>query len=386
MTKNRLRNETLVGKILNQRYLIVKLCTSGGFGETYLAEDVQRSDNPICFVKRFKPTTKNLHLIKVAKLMFEKEAEITSSLGDYQHIPRLLASFAEKNEFYLVQEFIQGHTLYSELATGDCWQENQVIQLLQEVLPILEFIHSHGIIHRDLKPSNLIRRWDDRQLVLIDFGVAKLLTNEFEEIDSSKDTKIIVGTPGYMPSEQAEANSCFSSDIYALGIIAIEALTGTDTLNLSFDPKTHELSWEHLVSISPELTAIINQMVRQNYQQRYQSATEVLKALEQHLLNQKLRLKSSLLEKSVNSKSLTNPISLVKSLSNSNSSKKILLIGIVVSIATTWPIALAVYYFIWLLNSTYRVPVPSDPSSPASLNQDSSSNKPDTISFSQVGK
>ncbi|AFZ35005.1 serine/threonine protein kinase [Stanieria cyanosphaera PCC 7437] len=386
MTKNRIRNETLVGKLLNERYLVVKICTSGSFGETYLAEDVQHSEHPICFVKRFKPTTKNLHLIKVAKLMFEREAKITSSLGNSRYIPRLLATFSEKNQFYLVQEFIQGHTLYSELATGDCWEENQVIQLLQEVLPILEFIHSHGIIHRDIKPSNLIRRWDDHKLVLIDFGVAKLINNDLEEINNSKDHKIIVGTPGYMPSEQAQAHSCFGSDIYALGIIAIETLTGTDTLNLSFDPKTHELSWEHLVSVSSELIAIINKMVCQDYHKRYQSASEVLKALEHYQQKQKSELKFLLLENTsnliaeqpVNSKSLTNSTSLVKSLHNNNYSNKIFLIGIIVSIATTWPIALGIYYFIWLLNNTDNVP---NPSSPASLNQDSSSNKRDTISF-----
>lgn len=332
MTKNHINRETVLGQLLDGRYWLIKKCTSGGFGETYLAEDTHRPGNPVCFVKHVKLASNNQEFLSEVRWIFNTEAETLEKLGQHDRIPRLLASFEQEEKFYLVQDFVAGHTLSEELTKGDRWQESQVIQLLQEVLPILEFIHSHKVIHRDLKPSNLIRRREDNKLVIVDFGAVKLLSNRLEGRKNSSKSEITVGTPGYMPYEQAQGKPRFNSDLYALGAIAIQALTGTKPCYLDFDPATHEIIWEHLVSISPELTSILNKMVRHNYKERYQSASEVLEALEglRFSLPAKKRTKLS---------------------QSSNLPKKLLLpMGIAISIATTWPIALGVYYLLWHLN------------------------------------
>jgi serine/threonine-protein kinase len=136
----------------------------GGFGQTYIAQDTRRPGNPICVVKHLKPGT-DPRVFDTAKRLFNSEAETLEKLGNHDQIPRLLAYFDENQEFYLVQEYIEGHTLAEELIPGKRWSESQVIQLLQEVLEILEFVHRQGVIHRDIKPDNIIRRASDNKLV-----------------------------------------------------------------------------------------------------------------------------------------------------------------------------------------------------------------------------
>lgn len=163
----------MIGNLLDQRYQVVEVLGQGGFGHTYTAKDTRRPGNPTCVVKLLKPAISDPDFLQTARRLFNSEAETLEKLGNHDQIPRLLAYFEENEEFYLVQEFIDGHPLSAELAPGQRWDESQVIQLLQEVLSILEFVHSNGVIHRDLKPDNLIRRTSDSKLVLVDFGAVK---------------------------------------------------------------------------------------------------------------------------------------------------------------------------------------------------------------------
>ena len=158
------------GKLLGGRYQVVEVLANGGFGQTYVAQDMHRPGNPRCVVKHLQPASVNSKFLHNARRLFQTEAEILEQLGNHDQIPRLLAYFEEHQEFYLVQEFVQGHTLTKELLPGDRWEESKVYQLLQEVLEILVFVHAHAAIHRDIKPDNLIRRIADGKLVLVDFG------------------------------------------------------------------------------------------------------------------------------------------------------------------------------------------------------------------------
>ncbi|MBU7587143.1 MAG: serine/threonine protein kinase, partial [Nostoc sp. TH1S01] len=266
----------MLGTKLRNRYKIVSQLGQGGFGETYLAEDMDLPGNPNCVVKRFKPQLTGPQVLQQAMILFDREANVLYRLGSHEQIPQLLAHFEENQEFYLVQEYVQGKDLSTELKPGQKWSEEQVITFLQDILKILEFIHQQNVIHRDIKPANLIRRDADGKLFLIDFGAVKeigtLMVN-------NQGITIAVGTPGYMPSEQRNGQPQFCSDIYAVGIIAIEALTGISSLQLPKNPKTLEIIWRNQAQVSSQLADILERMVKYHFSQRYQFASIVLQAV-----------------------------------------------------------------------------------------------------------
>ena len=269
------REEAIVGKRLAGRYTIVRLLGSGGFGETYVAEDVQRPGSPLCVVKQLRPVSNNPRLFQLARRLFHREAETLEKLGKHPQIPQLLAYFEEEQEFYLVQEFVVGHLLSQELSLGRQLPEARVVVLMQELLKILEFVHSQGVIHRDIKPSNIIVRDADSKPVLIDFGAVKEIHQLAEDWEQSGVT-VGIGTQGYMPNEQCAGNPRFNSDIYAIGMTAIQALTGFPPSQLKQDPETGEILWKHRATISHALAEILSQMVRYDFARRYQSVSEVL--------------------------------------------------------------------------------------------------------------
>lgn len=273
------------GKLLGGRYQVVEVLANGGFGQTYVAQDMHRPGNPRCVVKHLQPASVNSKFLHNARRLFQTEAEILEQLGNHDQIPRLLAYFEEDREFYLVQEFIQGHTLTKELSPGDRWEESKVYQLLQEVLEILVFVHGHSAIHRDIKPDNLIRRIADDKLVLVDFGsVKQVWTQVFTrsgQLEHSSPATIAIGTPGYMPTEQGQGRPQPNSDIYALGTIAIQALTGMNPSQLAEQSDTGEIEWRQHAKVSEGLGAVITKMVRYNSKNRYQTAVAALVALRQ---------------------------------------------------------------------------------------------------------
>lgn len=271
----------MLGKLLDRRYQVTQVLGAGGFGRTYLAQDTRRPGNPTCVVKQLKPLSSEPSFLETARRLFNSEAETLEKLGNHDQIPRLLAYFEEDKEFYLVQEFIEGHTLSQELQPGQRWEESRVVALLQEVLKILEFVHFHGVIHRDIKPDNLIRRNSDNKLVLVDFGAVKQIRTQFAATQGRASNTIAVGTPGYMSSEQALGQPRPSSDIYSLGIIGIQAITGLMPIHFQEDLSTGEILWEHLGSVSKGLANILTRMVRYHFKDRFQSAAEVLQALQQ---------------------------------------------------------------------------------------------------------
>ncbi|MEH2043400.1 serine/threonine-protein kinase [Nostoc sp.] len=269
----------MLGQLLDGRYQVVQILGGGGFGQTYIAQDTHRPGFPKCVVKHLKPVTRSPEFLETARRLFTSEAETLEQLGYHDQIPRLLAYFEDNQEFFLVQEFIEGHTLKAELSPNQPWTEDQVIQLLQQVLGILQFIHSHNVIHRDIKPDNIIRRQQDGKLVLIDFGAVKQVQTQLLTIAGHTGATIIIGTPGYMSTEQGQGKPRPNSDIYSLGIIGIQSLTGLHPINFEEDPDTGEISWQHQANVSSELASVLSKMVLHHFKQRYQSAAEVLHVL-----------------------------------------------------------------------------------------------------------
>ncbi|MBN3963441.1 CHASE2 domain-containing serine/threonine-protein kinase [Nostoc sp. NMS8] len=264
--------------LLSGRYKISQTLGAGGFGRTYLAQDTQRPGNPICVVKKLMPARQDTRFLQVARRLFNSEAEILESLGKHHQIPELLAYFEDDQEFYLIQQYIEGHTLNEELPpVQNVQNESFVMEMLKEVLEVLEFVHQHRVIHRDIKPTNIIRCTKDNRLVLIDFGAVKLM-----QPSSSEQTElatVAIGTRGYAPPEQFAGHPRLCSDIYALGMIAIQAIAGIPPQELHPDPETGNVMWRQTVQVSEGLAAILDKMVCYHFSDRYQSATEVLQDL-----------------------------------------------------------------------------------------------------------
>jgi WD40 repeat protein/serine/threonine protein kinase len=267
----------MVSQLLDGRYQIIEVIETGEFGQTYLAKDTRRPGEPQCFVKHLRPAINDPKLIDTARRLFQREAEVLEKLGQHEQIPQLFAYFEKNQEFFLVEAFIPGYSLASEILPGKPLSEEQVINLLKEVLEILVFVHGHGVIHRDIKPGNLIRRHSDHKLVLLDFGAVK----EIHLDSGQKSPTVRIGTLEYMPVEQFQYNPQLNSDLYAVGMIGIQALTGLPAYEL---PKlrdhnhlsTGEIIWRHLAVVTQELADVLDNMVRYDFRQRYQSAAEAL--------------------------------------------------------------------------------------------------------------
>jgi serine/threonine protein kinase len=266
---------------LGGRYKIISQLGAGGFGQTFLAEDLHLPGYPICVVKQLKAQTKDPSSLAMARRLFDTEAKVLYQLGDHDQIPRLLAHFEDNEEFYLAQEFIEGEPLTHELVVGERWSQGQVIALLQDILQVLAFVHQQQVIHRDIKPPNLIRRQSDGKVVLIDFGAVKQVSTQTVNPEAGEtNLTISIGTQGYMPNEQLAGTPRFSSDIYAVGMLGIQGLTGVHPKHLKEDLRTGEIKWrEHAPTVSPELADILDQMVCYDFRDRYPSAVEALEAL-----------------------------------------------------------------------------------------------------------
>ncbi|WP_138506773.1 serine/threonine-protein kinase [Nostoc sp. PA-18-2419] len=274
----------IIGKLLQGRYQIVQSLGAGVFGQTYIALDVDYPDNAKCVVKLIKASSFESSYLDTLRLLFLTETQTLKLLGSHEQIPEFIACFEENKRFYLVQEYIEGHALTAELPIeqewGSVWSEREVVEFLLDVLGILEFVHSQGVIHCDIKPENLIRRAGDSKLVLIDFGSIQSI--DFGIGAELPIHRIPVTSLGYIPPEQFIGETQPNSDIYALGMIAIQALTGLEPLQLKVAPDTNEIIWRSPnTPVNDYLAAVLSQMIRYDYKNRFQSAGEVLRVLQQ---------------------------------------------------------------------------------------------------------
>ncbi|AFZ04429.1 serine/threonine-protein kinase [Calothrix sp. PCC 6303] len=273
----------MLNQILKERYQIIHSIMQGGFGVTFLAEDTQCPGNPRCVVKKLQPRFDDEAQLKAAKRLFKQEAETLQNLGKHDQIPQLLAYFEDNQDFYLVQEYIEGHDLSQEIPpSATKLSEPEVIKLLTEIVEILAFVHENNVIHRDIKPSNIRRRKLDNKIVLIDFGAVKRITNLQVTQQGETTFTVAIGTPGYMPAEQAAGTPKLSSDIYAVGVICIQALTGIYFNNKGEMPRGEdgEISWRDHIKVSSDFADILDKMVRYDHRHRYVNATELMSAIE----------------------------------------------------------------------------------------------------------
>ncbi|WP_026100502.1 bifunctional serine/threonine-protein kinase/formylglycine-generating enzyme family protein [Fortiea contorta] len=274
------------GRLLRNRYRVSRLLGEGGFSRTYAAEDVDRLNAP-CVIKQFFPQVQGTIQRNKAAEFFKEEAFRLYELGEnHTQIPRLLAYFEQGASLYLVQEFISGLTLLQEVQQR-LFNEEQIRQLLADILPVIDFIHSLNVIHRDIKPENIIRRDSDGKPVLIDFGGAKQVTQT-----SLARQATVIYTIGYAPTEQMAGFACHASDLYALGVTCVRLLTQSLPLQTAdgqiqdrlYDAMNAKWLWlevlqEKGITISDGLGKILDRLLQHLPKDRYQSAAEVIQDL-----------------------------------------------------------------------------------------------------------
>jgi serine/threonine protein kinase len=304
----------LIGQLLMEQYLVLEPLETGGFSQTYLALDTEKPAARCCVLK-LMDTQLNPGLDFCSlHHFFEAEAHALGRLGalsqlgssaaitrPHRSVPKLIAYCRDRTQVYLVQEFIEGERL-------DRWMDQvqpptlkQVIQILSEILLILYQIHGQGIIHCDIKPSNLIRRKRDGKLMLIDFGACFISDRanydicqmsprfnqaQFNQAQFNQDCSqnFALGTLGYMPEEQTQGKPQFSSDLYALGMMIIQILTGVAPQQLERYPITQEWDWHQHIRkslLSLQLIPILDRMVRINPRDRYKNAAEAIAAVQE---------------------------------------------------------------------------------------------------------
>ena len=271
----------MMSNLLDNRYRVTSVLGSGGFGETYLAEDTKMPSKRRCVIKQLKPVADNPQMYELLQQRFHREAAVLETLGEEsRYIPKLYANFAENGLFYLVQEWIDGLTLAEEIERNGKWTENAVRKLMISILEILVYVHERGIIHRDIKPDNIILR--GAEPVLIDFGAVKETLNVSTIRNSSQQANsIVIGTPGFMASEQAAGRPFFASDLYSLALTAIFALTGQYPQQIGTDPQTGEVLWQsQVLGISDNFKSIFAKVLQFDPRDRYNSAKEMLVAMQ----------------------------------------------------------------------------------------------------------
>jgi len=271
----------MISQLLDGRYRIVEVLDSHPLGRIYLAADTHLPGYPQCLVKQLQPPSPDPKTIQILQLMLKKKAEILERLGKHDRIPQLLAYFKENQEFYLVEEFIAGHSLAKEILPGQLLEEEYIVQLLREVLEILVFLHGHEVIHGNIKSANLIRRQSDEKLVLVGLGTFRDIN--FQIMNSQGRVTQTMGTPVTKLLEPGPHSPLYNNDLYAIGTIAIQGATGltADELQKLRDANNGEVAWRSRSRVSPALTNILGRITG-HYLNRdtYRSATAALTDLE----------------------------------------------------------------------------------------------------------
>ncbi|PSB59277.1 serine/threonine-protein kinase [Chamaesiphon polymorphus] len=268
--------------LVRNRYRVTKSLGQGGFGATFVAIDVSLPGEPICVIKQLRPSNNHEKFLRMARELFEREARTLGKIGNHPQIPRLLDFFEERRNFYLVQEYVSGHTIHQEVKQTGLFKEEKIRDFLIEILPVITYIHSQQVIHRDIKPANILRRDQDGKLVLIDFGAVKNYVAQMEVpegVEQGSNTQFAVGTSGYAPPEQLAMRPIFASDIYALGVTCVYLMTGKSPKDIEYNPSTGEMMWQKHVQLGKHMTQVLGKMLEVSVRYRYQSVEEVQRAL-----------------------------------------------------------------------------------------------------------
>ncbi len=256
-------------QLLLDRYRPVRRIGTGESAVTYFAQDRKAFVNKDCIIRQLSIPDR-----KVRELAVGEAKRLQNLTRSTVQVPKLLDCYVDNEYLYLIQWFVEGQNLDKYLERHGVFKEEEVLDFLNSLLPVLALMHKNNIIHRDLRLENIIRR-NNGQLVLIDFGVAKQFTGHIYTSTAS--------TPGYTSLEQTNRGVTNpSSDLYSLGATCFHLLTGKHP-NVAFQECEHNWTnkWREYLPrpISNDLGKIIDKLLKQNDRDRYQSARDVIKAI-----------------------------------------------------------------------------------------------------------
>ncbi len=271
------------GTVLNSRYEIVRRIGGGGMGAVYLAKDRNLGDAPRA-VKEMVES--HLDPVQHEKAIgdFKRESLLLTSL-EHPCIPTIYDYFYDEtlSRFYLVMKYISGGDLASRMrsSSGGRLDEKTVADWGMQVADVLEYLHSRpkAIIYRDLKPANLMIDGNSGRVMLIDFGIARWVTQQEKGVTA-------VGTMGYAPPELFSGRVEPASDVYSLGATMFHLLTGSDPQDnplLIFDFTKNPRPRQIAPSISSEMEHILMRAVEYKPEDRFRTAGELRNELANHL-------------------------------------------------------------------------------------------------------
>lgn len=271
--------QSSVKYLFRSHYQVIGVLGSGGFGRTYLAEDVDYYHRP-CVIKKLLIQGSDQQVEKI-KDLFAREGKQLDSLVHPQ-IPKLYAYFNYEDGLYLVQEYIDGQNLLQEFKQEGRFNQTKIRDLLSDILPVLAYIQDRQILHRDLKPENIMRRRSDGKLILIDFGASRVKS------ETGTQALTAIYTPGYAAIEHMQGRPKPASDIYSLGATCVRLLTGClpcDHQDPIYDDYHNRWRWQEYlqnqgIEVNSPLALILNKMIDSSLASRYTSAQEVMKDLE----------------------------------------------------------------------------------------------------------
>ncbi|MGB3208709.1 MAG: WD40 repeat domain-containing serine/threonine-protein kinase [Crinalium sp.] len=270
--------------LLNNCYRIKSQLSQGNRGSTLLAVNTNHSSPTPCVIKQLQ---------NVLSHELPGIIQTLQALGNHPQIPTLLDHFEQANEFYVVQEFVNGIDCKKLLQLDGCFSASKVCQLLEDILPILKFIHAHNLIHGNIKPINFIERtWDkslgiEKQLILVDGKYFSIIDN------------VYYSNFEYAAPEQIQGDAVFASDLYSLGLSCIQLLTDLHPFEL-IDGCDGSLNWHHYwlsdettKDIRPQLIELLNQLIAPRLSKRLQSVDAVIHQMQLLGLGSQLQKRSN---------------------------------------------------------------------------------------------
>ncbi len=268
-----------VGDSLGERYQVTHILTEELFRQTLVVRDLQQPEQPLYVLKRLQLRTEQQSLFDLASQSFTSEVKTFRPISQHARISTLLNYFTKEQNFYLVQEFVDGSLLADRLARNEPLQLLDVLKLTRDILSILTYFHKRQLIHSDIHPSNLLYRKHDGELFLTDCGITKRLLTQLGQY-SSQHRELLSNQQEYVPLEYRQPG--LSSDIYAVGMIALQALTGRDPQEL-VNPTTGELRWRNYVQVREGVAKFLDKLVCRDRQERYSSIPLALEHVNFHI-------------------------------------------------------------------------------------------------------
>ena len=272
-----LRSPRLASCPLEERFTLVRRL-GGTLSHTYLAQDITTANLLPCVIKQLSHTGKTAFEQERGSRRLRRHARSMARLSQQGQLPRLLDHFTDGYQFYLVQEYIPGLTLSQELSRSGPKNEQQVRHFLQEMIPIIRYIHRRHLLHLDIRPAHIIRRSRDQKLVLTGFGTMHRYAHA-DRFQTKRAGDRTLGTVGFSPLEQLSGRPKPASDIYALGATCLALLTGRSPVELATAPRGQHLQWQASVSVSPDFVQVLERMLDANPDHRFQTINELARAL-----------------------------------------------------------------------------------------------------------